>query len=249
MIEIRIVYLATNSINGKRYVGQTILPLEKRIKRHLICKDTSMPFVSALKKYGIENFNIEPVAWCNDQGHQDFLEKFYIKYFNSKCPAGYNLTDGGYGGRKKGIPAWNKGLTKDTDVRVKSIGRKGRIPWDKGIPHSEEHKRRIGEARKDKKHSQETKEKIGLKHKNKLVSEETRKKLSISKEGSTMFPILKNEDWLRNKYIVECLSMREIAVIVGCMEETIRFQLHKLKIPIWPRTIFARKRRNCGILL
>jgi len=49
-------------------------------------------------------------------------------------------------GRKTGIPAWNKGLTKETDGRMKKISEanKGRVGNRLGKPHSEETKKKMG---------------------------------------------------------------------------------------------------------
>lgn len=92
-----IVYKATNKVNGKVYVGITIQPLATRIRGHLKIERLRHPFPYALRKYGRENFTIEPIAWCYTKEHLNFLEKFYIEFFNCKAPNGYNLTDGGNG--------------------------------------------------------------------------------------------------------------------------------------------------------
>jgi group I intron endonuclease len=52
---------------------------------------------NSIKKYGMENFEKETIAWCYTKEHLDWLEKFYIQYFNTKAPNGYNLTEGGGG--------------------------------------------------------------------------------------------------------------------------------------------------------
>lgn len=51
------------------------------------------------------------------------------------------------GGHVIGVPAWNKGLTKDTDARVKkySDSQKGKIGTFKGKTHSENAKRKISQ--------------------------------------------------------------------------------------------------------
>jgi hypothetical protein len=74
----------------------------------------------------------------------------------------------------KGKPAWNKGLTKETDGRVKnhSLSMMG-----KGRPHTEESKEKLRE--------------INMGH---LVSEETRNKLSNMNKGK--FTREKHPNWL-----------------------------------------------------
>jgi len=63
--------------------------------------------------------------------------KYRAKYCTRKCYVKHHLI-------------WNKGLTMKTDSRIKSnIGNnKGRIPWNKGIPRSEETKRKVSETKK-----------------------------------------------------------------------------------------------------
>ena len=48
-----IVYLIWNMVNGKKYVGQTIQPLEKRFNAH---KYADSLLGRAIRKYGAENF-------------------------------------------------------------------------------------------------------------------------------------------------------------------------------------------------
>jgi len=91
-----IVYKIQNKINGKIYIGQTIKTLDERMKGHLL-KKNNHAIHRAIKKYGIENFNFETMAYCDTRKHLNFLEKFYIGLYQCKSPNGYNLTDGGEG--------------------------------------------------------------------------------------------------------------------------------------------------------
>lgn len=99
-----IVYLVTNLINGKKYVGYTQKSLEERKEVHL-CKSKSKNnkhffylFPSAIRKYGIENFKWEILFEGNDLAEVLKLEIHYIKTLNTIAPNGYNLTKGGNGG-------------------------------------------------------------------------------------------------------------------------------------------------------
>lgn len=61
-----IVYLITNTINGKKYVGSTTKTLEERMRRHK--DDTNSktkshyPMYQDMKTHGITAFNIEPIT-------------------------------------------------------------------------------------------------------------------------------------------------------------------------------------------
>ena len=57
------IYVITNLINQKQYVGKTSYSIEKRWKEH--CYDSKKndvnkhrPLYNAMQKYGIENFSI-----------------------------------------------------------------------------------------------------------------------------------------------------------------------------------------------
>ena len=93
------IYKITNLINGKVYIGQSI-NIDKRIKEHFWkaqnSKDISFNSIlhQAIRKYGKENFLCEIVEEC-DIDIIDERERFYIKYFNSLSPNGYNILEGG----------------------------------------------------------------------------------------------------------------------------------------------------------
>ena len=90
------VYLITNLINGKRYVGQTSKSLEKRFRGHCI-KSGCLLINRAIQKYGKSNFVIEPIIEVDTKDLTDEFEKEYIVRYCSKAPNGYNMTDGGEG--------------------------------------------------------------------------------------------------------------------------------------------------------
>jgi group I intron endonuclease len=52
------IYVVTNKINGKQYVGQTVRDLGDRLKRHFndAEKGDNLYFHRAILKYGKENF-------------------------------------------------------------------------------------------------------------------------------------------------------------------------------------------------
>lgn len=92
------IYVITNLINGKQYVGKTYSTIEKRFKEHI--RDSRKgqcqhrPLYKAMKKYGVENFIIELLE------KTDNLEKreaYWIKKLNTYGKKGYNATLGGDG--------------------------------------------------------------------------------------------------------------------------------------------------------
>lgn len=63
------IYVITNQINGKQYVGKTTGTIKDRFRSH-ICdskkrKCEKRPLYNAMRKYGIENFSIEQLEKCS----------------------------------------------------------------------------------------------------------------------------------------------------------------------------------------
>lgn len=91
------IYLVTNRLTGKQYVGQTLHEdIETRWNQHRrVCENMlGRHIAAAYKKYGIENFKFQIICICFDEACND-LESFYIKKFNTLAPNGYNLREGG----------------------------------------------------------------------------------------------------------------------------------------------------------
>ena len=94
------IYLVTNLVNGKMYVGQTIKTVEERWKVHL--KEAKRGRVGhlyqAIRKYGAGAFVAEGVTGCDSQGQLNELEKMWIILLGTKDKRwGYNMTFGGDG--------------------------------------------------------------------------------------------------------------------------------------------------------
>lgn len=91
------IYQITNKMNGKIYIGKTEFSIEKRFKEH--CKDAfkkiaeKRPLYSAMRKYGIENFEISLIE------ETDCPEEREIYWIEQKrsFKNGYNATVGGDG--------------------------------------------------------------------------------------------------------------------------------------------------------
>lgn len=100
------IYLFTNLVNGKHYVGQAV-DLRKRLQHHLNNLEHDRydaPLYRALKKYGIDNFDLKIIKQLIKVKEKyktkvlDRLEIYFIKYYNSYGATGYNQTKGGDGG-------------------------------------------------------------------------------------------------------------------------------------------------------
>lgn len=89
------VYLVTNLVNGKRYVGQTVMPLAQRWKKHCGMHSGCHALSAAIRKYGEHSFSIEEIASASSAAELNALEAALVIETNSMWPHGYNLKAGG----------------------------------------------------------------------------------------------------------------------------------------------------------
>ena len=89
-----IIYKIQNKINGKIYIGQTKNSVTHRVRTH--CHRNSY-IGHALRKYGIESFEISVIDSAKDRKILSEKEMYWIQFYDSKDPNGYNLTSGGDG--------------------------------------------------------------------------------------------------------------------------------------------------------
>ena len=101
------IYCYTNKVNNKKYIGQTN-NIERRKKQHL--QDSlhnydearyKQVFHSAIRKYGIDNFTFEILEECSNRQMANTQENFWINYYNTMTPNGYNNSEGKIVGVRK----------------------------------------------------------------------------------------------------------------------------------------------------
>lgn len=97
------IYLITNRINDKKYVGQTITTLKQRFSQHVThSKNSNQAICKAIAKYRKENFIIEKIEMVDDLSKKELVEKLnvlekkYIQEYKSLTSQhGYNIDIGG----------------------------------------------------------------------------------------------------------------------------------------------------------
>ena len=98
MENIGYIYLVTNKINNKKYIGKR--------KKSVFDKNyygSGKYLINALNKYGKENFLIEILDWAKSEDELNNLEKYYIEKYNCVDSNDYyNLKPGGIGGCASG---------------------------------------------------------------------------------------------------------------------------------------------------
>ena len=94
------IYLITNSVNQKVYVGQTWMGIEKRFADHKSDRDSNQysKLHRAMRKHGKDNFYIQLLTVANTQETADYWEVYFIAKYDS-LRSGYNIRAGGNHGR------------------------------------------------------------------------------------------------------------------------------------------------------
>jgi group I intron endonuclease len=90
-----ILYMATNTVNGKRYIGITKRGLKVRRQRHIWTAHSGYgsAFGAAIRKYGKDSFEFKVLVVCPDFDYSKKVEIAAIDRFKPE----YNITAGGDG--------------------------------------------------------------------------------------------------------------------------------------------------------
>lgn len=134
-----VVYMATNTVNGKRYIGITKFTLDKRKRLHFasVRHGSNLKFHNAIRKYGVEAFDFCVILECASYQEVKAAEQRLIAMHRPE----YNLTKGG-----DGAVGYNP--SKSTRLKMSSA-KKGKPGVRLGMTHSQETKDRISAKRKE----------------------------------------------------------------------------------------------------
>lgn len=126
------VYVHTNKINGKMYVGQTVYGDNPKRRWQNGTSYKHCTYLNrTIEKYGWDNFEHEVIASNLTKEEADNFEKILIKQLDTRNPLfGYNLTDGGEGscGHKLSEEARQK-LSEAAKIRAsKNRFKKKKLP-------------------------------------------------------------------------------------------------------------------------
>lgn len=132
------LYLVTNTVNDKVYVGLTITSLEQRLKQHFaaVRKGRKSAFANALRKYGEAAFKIELIK--SDARTYDELQEQEVLEIERRDSIrnGYNTAKGGSIGTAKDVTVAGKvypsyamaAIAHGVDPVVFAL-RLGRLKW------------------------------------------------------------------------------------------------------------------------
>ena len=173
MKKFNFVYLTTNLITGKQYIGS-----HETNKLNDGYLGSGVYFKNSVNKYGKENFEREILERCKKIKSARLLEESYISKYNTLYPNGYNMSNtGGFGE--------HGGKHSEETKKKMSESAKGK----KRI-FSEEHKRKLSIAAK-KWHGE-----IGFTNETKEKMSKTRKGVKKSPESIENY---KKGNALKNK--------------------------------------------------
>jgi group I intron endonuclease len=188
------IYLLTNTINNKVYVGQTWLPsLQLRMGKDGSNYKNSIYLYNSIIKHGADNFNYSILAECYTQEDADVLEEKFIKEYNSQdSEIGYNIKDGGSAGKHSDE---SKGKISNSlkeyysELSPEEVSKRAEpiVGWWKDKerePYTAEWKENVSEKMKEwhannehpmqgKQHTDETKKKISEAGKGRVHSKES----------------------------------------------------------------------------
>ena len=174
------IYLITDTTNNMKYAGKHHYNKEGELDPNY---HGSGVIIKNIYKKRPETLKEEYIKTCYSEEEMCSDEQYYIKFYNTLWPNGYNLTEGG-----EGCVFCEESKKKISDAL------KGLLSGEKnpmfGKHHSEETRRKISESMSGesnpfygRQHSDETKQKISVIHKGKHLSDEQKKKLSESMSG------------------------------------------------------------------
>jgi len=193
-----VIYEIANSINDRKYVGKTKNNRDSYYGSGIL-------IIAAIKKYGRENFKKEIIEYCKSIDELNEKEIYWIKELNTLVPNGYNIGTGGEGGDtftnhpnkeeyRKNKSIASKKLWKNKDYREHLIRTKI------GTKRTEESKKRISEANKNKPKSASHRKALSKAWEKRKIekphTEETRRKRSESMKGKNVGKYIQIHEFL-----------------------------------------------------
>lgn len=83
------IYVITNALNGKQYVGATIRPLESRLYSH--AHSTVSHLSKEIRAVGVKHFSIKLLEEIEGNADVDNREGYWIERLSTLIPQGYNV--------------------------------------------------------------------------------------------------------------------------------------------------------------
>ena len=172
------VYVITNTVNNKQYVGVTKNPKTRMNAHACHTIPTKAAIKNAIKAYGRDKFKME-ILFYGTQEYCYQMEPKIISLYNTKSPSGYNICSGGRGAI--GLVGELNGMYGRLGELHPNYGKPG---YRTGKFHSEETKAKMRQSHLGQKRSEESKEKMRIQAKKRFENPEYVAKLRASGFGS-----------------------------------------------------------------
>jgi hypothetical protein len=196
--EFHFVYVTTNLINGKQYVGE-------HSTNDMDCRKTKKYTGSGLyidnakKLYGRKNFERKDLEFFPTKKEAFNAQEKYIQQYGTLNPDGYNISP--KGGNWGGIKGCASEDTKRKMRVPKSKEHKEHmsLAWieRRKTPVSTQTREKLGKAREGKTHDQNSKDKIGYANTIRVWKDESR--LNLSKKRSSTHHSEKTKELIGKK--------------------------------------------------
>ena len=163
-----IIYSIHNLTSGKKYIGQTVEKMQRRVVRHFrTVNETKIS--RAIQKYSKYDFVYGIVEEVEDKNLLDVREQYWIKFYDT-VENGFNIKEGGKCAR--GFKQSQSSIEK----RKQKLIRKSL---------TEEHKQKLSKAHKGKILSKETVDKMIAYRTGRNLTESCKEKISKSHSKNT----------------------------------------------------------------
>ena len=188
-----VIYILTNTVNGKQYVGKTIVTAMKRFQQHKADarKGSETAIHRAIRKYGPEAFLVETVDTATTKEELNQKEREWISKLGTFGV--YNMTPGGEGHwhihseeTKQKLRECRIAYFQDNPEARQKAAEYGRLAKMTDEEKERRHFCMIGNQRSTGmtyQHTAEAKAAISKSHKGKFVSEETIAKFRATRIG------------------------------------------------------------------
>lgn len=179
MLTVYSIYLITNNLNGKTYIGKHKCDKNEEPESRSYMGG-GINIRRAENKYGMENFSKSILAICYSEEEYNILEKVYIKLYRDVGKAEYNIAEGGDGGNT--FKYKTKEEMKIIGEKISKAG-KGRPGAMKGKHLSLETRNKISEGVKKAFENEEIIEKIRRNTTRHIFTPEERMQISLRNKG------------------------------------------------------------------
>jgi group I intron endonuclease len=191
-----LVYLVTNKVNGKRYVGQHAgINLAAYWDRNVWLAKNGYQgkrlLYRAIRKYGADGFDVKTLIIVETKQDMDYYEIELIKIWDLTNPEkGYNITAGGSGSlgvkmtkeTRAKMSKSRTGLVMPESHRQKLSKRSKGNKYSLGKKMTKENFEKLMAVHIGAKRTDEARQRMSEAHKGKKLSEETKQKMRLAQK-------------------------------------------------------------------